>query len=105
MKYNISLLKVITDNSLKDYQGFNLAVFDDRYLEVSPHVEVFKAPKIEKVSEFKKQLMDHYKLEANQLRLWYIQTRQNKTNRVTQCLTSAEDKLRKDIPQDRFVLN
>ncbi|KAG1172248.1 hypothetical protein G6F70_001903 [Rhizopus microsporus] len=92
MQHNVKVA-VITDDSLKDYQGFNLAVFDDRYLEVSPHVEVFKAPKIEKVSEFKKQLMDHYKLEANQLRLWYIQTRQNKTNRVTQCLTSAEDKL------------
>ncbi|KAG1240444.1 hypothetical protein G6F68_017656 [Rhizopus microsporus] len=64
MQHNVKVA-VVTDDSFKDYQGFNLAIFDDRYLEVSPHVDVFKAPKAEKITEFKKQLMEHYNLEAN----------------------------------------
>lgn len=83
---------VVTDGSFKDYQGFNLAVFDDRYLEVSPHVDVFKAPKTEKINAFKQQIIDHYKLEPERFRLWNILYRQNKTVRVDQVLSSAEER-------------
>ncbi|KAI8330654.1 hypothetical protein EDC96DRAFT_452112 [Choanephora cucurbitarum] len=83
---------VVTDESFTDYQGFNLAVFDDRYLEVSPHVDVFKTPKTEKISVLKQQLMDHYHLEPNQFRLWSILFRQNKTVRVDHTLTPADER-------------
>ncbi|CAO0793297.1 unnamed protein product [Mucor circinelloides] len=83
---------VVTDESFQDYQGFNLAVFDDRYLEVSPHVQVFKAPKTEKISAFKQQLVDHYKLEPERFRLWSILYRQNKTVRVDQVLSPADER-------------
>ncbi|EIE78675.1 hypothetical protein RO3G_03379 [Rhizopus delemar RA 99-880] len=92
MQHNVKVA-VVTDDSFKDYQGFNLAIFDDRYLEVSPHVDVFKAPKTEKITEFKKQLMEHYNLEANAFRLWSVHGRQNKTTRVGQFLNSNEEKL------------
>lgn len=74
-----------------------MAIFDDRYLEVSPHVDVFKAPKTEKITEFKKQLMEHYNLEANAFRLWSVHGRQNKTTRVGQFLNSNEEKLSKPM--------
>ncbi|GAA5807685.1 hypothetical protein MFLAVUS_001059 [Mucor flavus] len=92
MQLNVKVA-VVTDNSFKDYQGFNLAVFDDRYLEASAGVDIFKALKTEKVSTFKQQLMDHYKLEPERFRLWSILYRQNKTVRVDQPLTSADEKL------------
>jgi ubiquitin carboxyl-terminal hydrolase 7 len=83
---------VVTDDSFKDYQGFNLAVFDDRYLEVSPHVDVFKAPKTDKISAFKQKIVEHYKLEPEKFRLWSILYRQNKTVRVDQALSLADER-------------
>lgn len=83
----------MTDESFEDYQGFNLAVFDDRFLEVSPHVQVFKAPKTEKISAFKQQLIDHYKLSPDRFRLWSILYRKNKTVRVDQPLEAADERL------------
>jgi ubiquitin carboxyl-terminal hydrolase 7 len=88
----ISFSQVVTDESFKEYQGFNLAVFDDRSLEVSPHVQIFKALKSEKISTFKQQLVDHYKLDPEKFRLWSILYRQNKTVRVDQPLTSADER-------------
>jgi ubiquitin carboxyl-terminal hydrolase 7 len=83
---------VVTDDSFKDYQGFNLAIFDERYLEVSPHVDVFKAPKTDKISAFKQQIVDHYKIELERFRLWSVLYRQNGTIRVDQALSSADER-------------
>ncbi|CAO3657616.1 unnamed protein product [Mucor hiemalis] len=92
MQLNVKVA-VVTDQSFEDYQGFNLAIFDDRFLEVSPHVQVFKAPKTEKISAFKQQLVDHYKLSPDRFRLWSILYRKNKTVRVDQPLDAAEERL------------
>ncbi|CAO3694083.1 unnamed protein product [Rhizopus stolonifer] len=92
MQHNLKVA-VVTDDSFKDYQGFNLAVFDDRYLEVSSHVDVFKSPKTEKIADFKKQLTEHYKLETSQFRLWSIQGIQNKTTRVGHLLNATDENL------------
>ncbi|KAI8991002.1 hypothetical protein BDF20DRAFT_903898 [Mycotypha africana] len=83
---------VITDKAFEDYQGFNLAVFDDRSIEASPRVDIFKEPKTEKISAFKEKLMAHYQLEPDTFRLWNIVYRQNKTIRIDQLLTAAEEK-------------
>ncbi|KAI8877977.1 cysteine proteinase [Backusella circina FSU 941] len=83
---------VVNDKSFNDYQGFDIGVFDDRGLEVSPGVDIFKALKTEKLSTFKQNLMEHYKMEADQFRLWTILYRQNKTIRVDQPLSIQEDR-------------
>lgn len=70
-----------------------MAVFDDRYLEVSSHVDVFKSPKTEKIADFKKQLTKHYKLETSQFRLWSIQGIQNKITRVSHLLNATDENL------------
>ena len=72
-----------------------MAVFDDRNLEASPNVDIFKALKTEKISTFKQQLVEHYNLEPERFRLWSILYRQNKTVRVDQPLTSADERLSK----------
>lgn len=85
----------MTDDSFKEYQGFNLAAFDDRYLEASDNVDIFKALKTEKISAFKQQLIDHYKVEPERFRLWSILYRQNKTVRVDQPLSLADERTSK----------
>lgn len=67
-------------------------MFDDRYLEATPTVDIFKALKTEKISSFKQQLIDHYQLDPERFRLWSILYRQNKTVRVDQPLTSADER-------------
>ncbi|KAI8640264.1 hypothetical protein BD408DRAFT_348306 [Parasitella parasitica] len=92
---------VVTDESLCDYQGFNLAVFDDRYLEASPHVQVFKALKTEKISTFKQQLVDHYKLDPDRFRLWTILYRQNTTVRVDHVVSPVDERQSKSLEKMR----
>ncbi|KAI7896456.1 uncharacterized protein EV154DRAFT_239233 [Mucor mucedo] len=91
MQLNVKVA-VVTDDSFKEYQGFNLAAFDDRYLEASDNVDIFKALKTEKISAFKQQLIDHYKVEPERFRLWSILYRQNKTVRVDQPLSLADER-------------
>lgn len=85
-------IAIITDKSFTDYQGFDLAVFDDRFMEVSPAVDVLKALKSTKVSAFKQAIAEHYKLSAEQFRLWSILYRQNRTVRVDHVLIASDDR-------------
>ncbi|CAO3609348.1 unnamed protein product [Cunninghamella echinulata] len=84
-------IAVLTDDLFKDRQEFDFATFDDRNLQTSPGVEVFRVKKGEKVSAFKQELMDKYKLNPNNIRLWSLIHRSNETVRVDQPLTSAEE--------------
>lgn len=88
---------IVTDKSFEEYQGFDLAVFDDRYMEVSPAVDIIKVPKMDKVSNFKLTLADHYKLKPDQFRLWSILYRQNRTVRVDHVLTANDDRQSKTL--------
>ncbi|KAI8347676.1 hypothetical protein BD560DRAFT_493139 [Blakeslea trispora] len=96
---------IVTDESFTDYQGFSLAVFDDHYLEVSPHVDVFKTPKNDKVSALKQQLMDHYHFAPNQFRLWSILYRQNRTVRVDHLLTPADERSTVEKMREKTCVN
>ncbi|KAI9264786.1 hypothetical protein BY458DRAFT_587512 [Sporodiniella umbellata] len=90
MQHNLKVA-VVTDSSFKEYQGFNLAIFDDRYLEVSANVDVLKAPKTEKLVDFKQQIAEYYKLELKDFRLWLIQGHQSQQARVTRALAPTEE--------------
>lgn len=82
---------MLTDDVFKNRQEFDLATFDDRYLQTSPGVEVFKVKKGEKVSTFKQELMEKYNLSPNGFRLWSVIYRSNETVRVDLPLTPAEE--------------
>lgn len=83
---------IITDKTFNNYQGFDLAVFDERNLEVSPSVDVMKVLKTDRLFNFKKALADHYSLQQENVRLWSILYRQNKTVRVDHVLTGNDDR-------------
>lgn len=94
----------MTNDSFKEYQGFNLAAFDDRYLEASDNVDIFKALKTEKISSFKQQLVDYYKVEPEKFRLWTILYRQNKTVRVDQPLSVPNERMSKFLQIYKFAI-
>lgn len=82
---------MITDETFKDSQEFDLATFDDRAIQTSPGVDVFKVLKTGTVASFKDKLVDHYKLEKDKVRLWNVIYRTNETVRVDQPFTPNEE--------------
>jgi ubiquitin carboxyl-terminal hydrolase 7 len=95
---------VVTDDSFKDYQGYNLGLVDDSMEEVSPGIDILKALKTQKISAFKQQLAEHYKLEPEQFRLWALAYRANESLRVDKPLQSAEDRVCKVFFFILFIL-
>ncbi|KAI8886846.1 cysteine proteinase [Backusella circina FSU 941] len=96
MQLNVKVA-VVTDDSFNNYQGFNLGLIDDKMQEVSPGIEIFKALKTEKVSAFKQQLAEHYKIEPDRFRLWTLTYRHNNALlRVDKPLQSAEERVSVD---------
>ncbi|KAF7729663.1 hypothetical protein EC973_004036 [Apophysomyces ossiformis] len=83
---------IVTDESFKTRQEFDLAVFDDKNLEATPGVDILKVLKSEKVVNFKAKLAEYYNLEPDQFRLWSILSRTNKTVRVDSPLSSQDEK-------------
>ncbi|KAI8343131.1 hypothetical protein BC941DRAFT_410498 [Chlamydoabsidia padenii] len=82
---------VITDETFKDRQEFDLATFDDRALQATPGVDIFKVLKNDTVNTFKDKLAEHYKLEKDKMRLWTVIYRTNETIRIDEPYTAAEE--------------
>lgn len=83
---------VVTDATFADRQEFDLAMFDDKNLETTPGVAVFKVAKTDKIASLRPMLQEHFKLPSEKFRLWSIVNRTNKTVRVDQPLTPTEEK-------------
>ncbi|CAO3594348.1 unnamed protein product [Absidia cylindrospora] len=82
---------VITDETFKNRQEFDLATFDDRAIQTTPGVDVFKVRKTDTVAAFKDKLVDHYKLDKDRVRLWNVIYRTNETVRIDQPFTPSEE--------------
>ncbi|KAH8833816.1 hypothetical protein DL96DRAFT_465037 [Flagelloscypha sp. PMI_526] len=72
--------KVITDETFSQHEGFDLASFDDKNWPAS-EVPSFRVLKQETYHVFKGRVAEHFGLPANQIRLWVLVNRQNKTVR------------------------
>ncbi|KAI8086603.1 uncharacterized protein BX664DRAFT_299394 [Halteromyces radiatus] len=83
---------VLTDELFEDRQEFDLATFDDRLLQASPGVEIFKVLKSDTIASFKDTLVKHYKLDKDKVRLWNVIYRTNETVRVDQPFTPDEER-------------
>jgi len=73
-------IKVITDETFTHHEGFDLATFDERNWPPS-ELPSFRVLKQEHYSTFKSRLAPHFKYPENQIRLWVLVNRQNKTVR------------------------
>ncbi|KDQ18041.1 hypothetical protein BOTBODRAFT_29357 [Botryobasidium botryosum FD-172 SS1] len=72
--------KVITDKTFQEHQGFDLAVFEEKNWPLS-ELPTFRVLKQEPYLTFKARVAQHFKLKDQQIRLWVLVNRQNKTVR------------------------
>lgn len=72
--------KVITDDVFRKHQGFDLASFDDRHNPAS-QVIAMRVAKNRPFVDFKAELCSTYNLHSEDVRLWVLVNRQNKTVR------------------------
>jgi ubiquitin carboxyl-terminal hydrolase 7 len=72
--------KVITDDTFAHHEGFDLATFDEKNWP-SSDLPTFRILKSETYSTFKGRVASHFKYPENQIRLWVLVNRQNKTVR------------------------
>lgn len=82
---------MITDETFRNRQEFDLATFDDRALQATPGVDIFKVLKNDTVATFKGKLADHYKFAEDKIRLWSVIYRTNETVRIDQPITATEE--------------
>lgn len=83
---------MVTDSSFADRQEFDLAAFDDKNLECSEGVTVFKVLKSDKIGSLRPALIERFGLQNEKFRLWTVVNRSNKTIRVEQPLTATDEK-------------
>ena len=72
--------KVITDDTFGHHEGFDLAQFDERAWPTSD-LPTFRVLKSETYQTFKTRVAQHFNYPENQIRLWVLVNRQNKTVR------------------------
>lgn len=76
----IFLSQVITDDTFAQHEGFDLATFDEKNWPPSD-LPSFRVLKQENYSTFKTRVARHFNYPENQIRLWVLVNRQNKTVR------------------------
>lgn len=72
--------KVITDQTFTQHQGFDLATFDDRTVPAT-ELPSYRVAKAQPFVEFRAQLAREYGYQPEEIRLWVLVNRQNKTVR------------------------
>ncbi|KAL8929473.1 MAG: hypothetical protein Q9208_001142 [Pyrenodesmia sp. 3 TL-2023] len=78
-------IHVVTDDNFKAYQGFDLTSWDtDSSLPSSPHM--YRVLRNSTVGEFTKTVAESLQAPSDQVRLWVMVNRQNKTTRPDQPL-------------------
>lgn len=73
-------MQVITDETFSHHEGFDLASFDEKNWPPSD-LSTFRVLKTETYNVFKARVAQHFNSPENQIRLWVLVNRQNKTVR------------------------
>ena len=84
--------KVITDQTFGEHEGFDLATFDERNWPATD-LPSFRVLKNEPYSTFKARVAQHFNYPENQVRLWVLVNRQNKTVRPDTHIPENEPQL------------
>lgn len=84
--------KVITDQTFSRHEGFDLVVLDEQNSSLTDLL-TFRVPKKETYSTFKSRVTQRFNYSENQIRLWVLIGRQNKTVRPHACIPENEASL------------
>ncbi|EIM90130.1 ubiquitin carboxyl-terminal hydrolase 5 [Stereum hirsutum FP-91666 SS1] len=94
--------KVITDDTFTQHEGFDLASFDEKNWPPS-ELPTFRVLKQEPYSTFKTRVAQHFNYPENQIRLWVLVNRQNKTVRPDAPIPENEPPLTVDVIRNNMA--
>ncbi|TFY81764.1 hypothetical protein EWM64_g2248 [Hericium alpestre] len=94
--------KVITDETFTQHEGFDLASFDEKNWPPS-ELPTFRVLKQETYSTFKTRVAQHFNYPENQIRLWVLVNRQNKTVRPDTHIPENEPTLTVDVIRNNMA--
>lgn len=95
-------VKLITEDTFKVHQGFDLATFEERNLPASD-LPSFRVLKSEPFTSFKSKLAQQFSLDESHLRLWVLVNRQNKTVRPDTVVPENDPNLTLETVRDRMA--
>ncbi|TFY56142.1 hypothetical protein EVJ58_g7817 [Rhodofomes roseus] len=95
--------KVITDETFAHHEGFDLATFDERNWPPSD-LPTFRVLKNETYSTFKQRVAQHFNYPENQIRLWVLVNRQNKTVRPDTHIPENEPALTVEVIRNNMAV-
>lgn len=95
--------KVITDETFAHHEGFDLAGFDERNWPLSD-LPTFRVLKQETYSVFKSRVAQHFNYPENQVRLWVLVNRQNKTVRPDTHIPENEPSLTVEVIRNNMAV-
>ncbi|KAI0928557.1 hypothetical protein AcW1_005763 [Taiwanofungus camphoratus] len=95
--------KVITDETFAHHEGFDLATFDERNWPPSD-LPTFRVLKNETYSTFKHRVAQHFNYPENQIRLWVLVNRQNKTVRPDTHIPENEPALTVEVIRNNMAV-
>ncbi|KIY50921.1 ubiquitin carboxyl-terminal hydrolase 5 [Fistulina hepatica ATCC 64428] len=95
--------KVITDETFNHHEGFDLATFDDKNWPAS-ELPTFRVLKQESYHTFKKRVAQHFNLPEEQVRLWVLVNRQNKTVRPDTPIPENEPSLTVEVIRNNMAV-
>ncbi|KAF5357773.1 hypothetical protein D9756_001634 [Leucocoprinus leucothites] len=94
--------KVITDDTFARHEGFDLATFDEKNWPASD-LPSFRVLKTETYSTFKNRVAAHFNYPENQIRLWVLVNRQNKTVRPDTHIPENEPALTVEVIRNNMA--
>lgn len=94
--------KVITDETFARHEGFDLATFDEKNWPPSD-LPSFRVLKQETYSTFKMRVAQHLNYPENQIRLWVLVNRQNKTVRPDTHIPENEPTLTVEVIRNNMA--
>ncbi|EPQ30594.1 uncharacterized protein PFL1_02118 [Pseudozyma flocculosa PF-1] len=95
-------VKLITEDTFRGHQGFDLATFEERNLPAT-ELPTFRVLKNELYLNFKSKIAAQYNLPEESIRMWVLVNRQNKTVRPDTVVPETDPNLTLETVRDRMA--
>ncbi|ORY78391.1 putative ubiquitin carboxyl-terminal hydrolase 5 [Leucosporidium creatinivorum] len=95
-------VKVITDETFQRHQGFDLATFDDRTVPATD-LPSYRVLKSQTFVDFRAQIARQYNYAPEDIRLWVLVNRQNKTVRPDAPVTDTDPTMTMETVRDKMA--
>ncbi|GAA6050111.1 hypothetical protein JCM3770_001378 [Rhodotorula araucariae] len=94
--------KVITEDTFRQHQGFDLATFDDRTVPAT-ELPTYRVAKAQPYLEFRAQVAKDHGYDPNDVRLWVLVNRQNKTVRPDAPVSDQDPTMTMEVVRDKMA--